>query len=549
MLTPAQLLTLFQPGGLYADMDAWFQTQFEMKACGIKVNGMYDWLNSSRRSMGDLLSPMKLDRGPSLLMPFVLGRQMSVINKEFWAITAGWANSAYTATVTGPLTAPDLALGAGTDRVVRVVTRYGIDMNAEWFKSRDRISIWGRAGGVSTRGSWKVLASELDASGNNAYVDVLITSENAGSTTPFDAAPVGGVLLELQNNVNDYESFNQNRPTLDPRKRVPFWYKTMRRGRVVDSEYMKVFSRLLQSNKYYEQFGDLPLAERNRQDEEAYQKNWVNDQFFSKPISTNQTLANWQNLEQITTVTGATVDPGLGGKLIAYRANNVGYYEQLRACGQAVDLQNNPLNFYDFLQAIYLIWRSRTSQGKPADVIDCYTNQIFASYFETAFFAYMKAEYGDIIRINVEEGKNDIGFDWRIYKPKFPVGVKIALITHNYFDDIYQATSNEGIGSSGNFLSILDMGRPGAGGKGGSIYPGTIATNRKVRTLGNLEELARIDPTFALVMEHVSQEITLISETTTSVVECPSNSLWIEGIEMAVPVTTGLGPNPPGLYN
>lgn len=545
-LTPSQLESIFKPGGLFADMDAWFQTAFEMKACGIRVNGMYEWLNSSRKSMGDLLNPIKVEKGASLLMPFVMGRQMSVINTQFWAITTGWANSAYSAGVTGPLTSGDLALGSASDRVIRVVTRYGVDMDPKWFLSRDRVSIWGRASGVSTRGNWKVLASEVDASGNLAYVDVLVTSENAGSSTPFDAAPVAGVVLELSNNVSDFESYCQNRPTLDPRKRVPYWYKTSRRSRNVDSEYMKVFERLLTSNKYYEQFGDLPIAERNRQDEELFQRQWVNDQFFSKPISTNQTLTNWQSLEQITTVTGATVDPGLGGKLVAYRANNVGYYEQLRACGRVADLQNNPLNLYDFLQEIYYISRARDSQGKPTDIVDCYTNQIFAAYFETAFFAYLKKEFGDIVRINVDEGDNELGFHWKIFKPKFPASVKVAIITHNFFDDIYQATNNEGIDSTGNFLAILDMGRPGP--KGGTIYPGTIATNRKVRTLGDLEQLAKLDPTFSCVMEHVSQEITLISETTTSVVECPANSHWIEGIQMAVPVTTGLSANPALLY-
>src|SRR5438552_2983277 len=40
-LTPADLENLFRPGGLFADMQAWFQTSFEMQACGVKINGMY----------------------------------------------------------------------------------------------------------------------------------------------------------------------------------------------------------------------------------------------------------------------------------------------------------------------------------------------------------------------------------------------------------------------------------------------------------------------------------------------------------------------------
>jgi hypothetical protein len=534
-LTPSQLQALYTPGGLYADMDALLITAFEMQACGIKTNGVYEWLQSSRRSMGDLLNAQKLDRGPSLLQPFVMGRQMSVINTVFWAITSGQAVSAYTAGVTGPLTSGDLALAASTDRVIRVVTRYGIDMDPKWFTSRDRVMIWGRTNGVATSGQWKVLASEVDAT--LSYVDVVVTGENGGSASPFDAAPTAGVLLELGNNVNDFESFQQNRPTLDPRKRSPVWYQTMRRGRRVDSEYMKVFSRLMESNKYYQQFGDLPLAERNRQDEELYQRQWVNMFLFGKAIGPNQTLANWQNLEQITTVTGATVDPGLGGKLVAYRANMIGIREQLLACGRTADLQNNALNIYDFWQENYLIHRARKSQGKPADRLDWYTNQVMSANFETAFFAYMKKEYGDIIRIVVTEGQNELGFHWKIFKPKFPAGVEIALMTHEYFDDIYQATQAEGIDSRGNFMLCLDAGKPGP--KGGTIYPATIGSNRKKRTIGELEQLARIDTTFALVMEYITEDITMISETTGAVCECPANSMWMENIAQVVPSTTG----------
>ena len=533
-LTPTQLETLFKPGGLYADMDAWFKTSFEMQACGIKSNGLYDWLMSSRKDVKSLVSTQKMDRGPGLLFPFVLARQDSFVNLDYFALSSGWANSAYTAAVTGPLTVADKALGAAGDRVVRVVSRYGVDLNSQWFLGRDRVYISNLAAGQRTDGAWKVLASE--AAADNSYVDVLITSENAGSSAPFDATPTQGVLVRGGNNVNDFESWCGNRPTIDTRHRVPFWYQTMRRARQVDSEYKKVFARLMESNEYYQEFGDLPLAERNRQDEANYQKTWLNSFFWGKPISANQTLANWQSLEQITTATGPVVDPGLGGKLIAYRANMVGVVEQMRACGRVWDLQNTALNFYDFLQSIYEIVRARKSQGKDASSIDVFTNSVYAANLETAFINYYRAEYGDIVRINIETGGNEFGFQWRSFTVKFPAGVKINIISHEYFDDLYNAHVTESSGAAGNFLMILEMGKPGP--RGGTIYPGTIASNRKVRTLGELEKLAAIDPTFACVMEHPTDEITLTSETVTAIVECPLNSLIIQSISIAVPNTT-----------
>lgn len=544
-LTPTELIDVFKPGGKFGDMDSWFRTSFEMKACGTKTNGLYEWLMSSRRDMSSLLNVEKLDRGPSLLKPFVLGRQESIINKDFWAISGGQANSAYTASVTGPLTAGDLALGSASDRVIRVITRYGIDLDAKWFLSRDTINIFGRASGTGTLGQWKVLASEVAT--DLSYIDVLVTSQNSGSTIPFDAAPTAGVVLAGGNNVNDFETWCGNRPTLDPRRMVPYWYKTMRKARKVDSEYMKVFARLMESNEYFRQFGDLPLAERNRQDEELYQRQWVTDFFFGKPISSNQTLANWQNLEQITTVTGATVDPGLGGKLVAYRANMVGVYPQMQACGRVKDLQNSTLNFYEFLDEIYRIVRARKSQGKSGNSIDVWTDSMTAANMETAFVKYYKQEYQDMVKINITAGENEtLGFQWRSFTVKYPMGVTINLITHEFFDDIANAFSTESIASRGRFLLILEMGTPGP--KGGTIYPGLLGTNRKKRTLGELENLAKIDATFACTMEHVTEDIMLYSETVTAVVECPANSLWIENFDENVPLLTGRTADYTNLY-
>lgn len=545
-LTPTTLAALFSTGGLFNEMDDWFRTSFEMKACGTKVNCMYDWLMSSARTdLKGLLDTVKLDRGPSLLKPFIMARQDSVINNDYWVVVNGVAVSGYTGDATGtavgtistgPLTAAQKALGAASDRIVRVITRYGIDLDPKWFITRDRIQLFNKTGGTSLRGQWKVLASAVDDT--LAYVDVLLTSENAGSTTPWHQTPTAGVIIAGTNNVNDFESFCQNRPALNPRKHVPFWYKTDRRSRRVDSETKKVFARLAEGNKYFETFQNLPLSEYNRQDEETYQKRWVNDFFYSKKISANQTMALWQSLEQITTVTGATVDPGLGGKLIAYRANPVGVMEQLRACGRVIDLQNNPLNFYEWLDENYRIMRARKSQGRTVDTLDWFTDQRTAANIETGFITYLRQEYGDIVRIQIETGTNELGFSWKIFSNlKYPVGLKIALVTADFFDDMVNAFDNESIGSAGRHLWCLDIGKPGP--KGGTIYPGMIQSNSKTTTLGDLQTLSRIDTTFACVMEHITEEIRMTSSTWTAVLECPANSIALDGLADAAPVMTG----------
>lgn len=547
-LTPAQLESLFTVGGLFADLDAWFKTAIEMKACGTRTFGLYDWIMSGADRGGGkaLLSVQKASKGPSVMFPFILGKQDSVINTDFFAITTGGANSGYTALLTGPLTVADKALGAAGDRWVRVVSRYGIDLDPRWFVDRDRVHIFTRTAGAYQDGQWKVLAAEAAADGT--YIDVLLTSENAGSTAPYLTAPTSGVLLPGVNNVNDFEKWCNNRPNYDGRKEVPFWFQTMRRTRCVDQQYMEYYKRLNEPgvNEAFKQFGDLPLAERNMQDERNYQKRWCNAFFYNKPISASQTLALWKNLEDITSFTPGTtnIDPGTGGKLITKRANFIGVKEQLLQCDRVRDLQNNPLNYYEWLDENYRILRARKSQGRTVMDIDWYTDSVTRANMQSAYVAYIKAEYGSVnVQFPMKLGEtNDLGFVWDTFTVKHPAGVRINIISHEFFDDWRDANKTESQESMGINLWCLDMGKPGP--NGGTIYWSQIAANRKVSSVGDLQKLSGLDKDWACVMESLTQEITLTSETGTAVCECPQNSLLILNMADAVPILTGKSLNP-----
>lgn len=537
-LTPADLEALFSPSGLFADLDAWFFTSIEMKACGTKVYGMYEWIMSgAKRDKGKLLNTIKADKGPSLLQPFILGRQLSVINTTYWTLTNGWANSAYTAAVTGPLTAGDKALGAAGDRVVRVVSPYGLVLESHWFVDRDIVHIFTRAAGVSQQGTWKVLASEAAADGT--YIDVLITTQNAGSDVAYKTDPgasaTGGVLVPGTNNVNDYEKWCNNRPNWDGRKRVPFWFKTMRRTRCVDEQYLEYFKRLMQPgvNRAFKEFGDIDLAERNAQDELEWKRRFAWDFFYAKPLNANQTLALWESLPDINTPTGFSIDPGTGGKIRAKRAEFVGIVEQMRLCDRVRDLQNNPLNFYEWLRENYNIKRSRASQNRNVTDIDWYTDSEYAAVLETGFLNYYKAEYGDILRIPFgpsEAKSNDLGFSWKTFRVKWPGGININIITHEFFDDLRNINRDQSQESVGVNLWAIDW---------ETIYWAQLATNKKIHSVGDIEKLAALDKDFACVMEGITQQVTLISETGTAVNECPNNSLFIWGINPTLPDTSG----------
>lgn len=551
-LTPADLEALFVTGGLFNDLDALFNHAINMKACGTKVNGLYDWIMSGSdrvRMKGALMDPVRVSGLGSMVQPFILAKQDSVFNNEFWVVSGGASNSAYTpdvaaaaigtTTITqGPLTTADKALGLGPDRVIRLISRYGVELDEKWFNPRTVIHLFSRESGTgrTQNGAWRVLAAAVNTAGT--YIDVLVTSENSGSSMPWAAAPISGVVVPGQNNVDDYESWCHNTPNFNLMKMVPFWHQTMRRTRCIDQFYKEFLKRMMTSgvNRAFAEFGDVDSVTRNRQDEEYYQRRFVNAFFFQKPWNSNQTLELYKSLPQITTPSGFMIDPGTGGKLIAYRANFIGVLEQLYRCDRVRDLAGSALNFYEWLNWNYALMRSRSSR-KDTQVgeIDWWTSTKYAARINTAFMQYWKTESLEQMRLTMDvgnqtSGAHTLGFRWTSYIANYPANLKINIVTNWAFDDIFAAHANESQAPAGNYLLALDIGKPGPTGRGGSIYWAQLKANRRTSTLGNLDDLEKIDPEWACTMKSSTQEVTRVSETGTVVVECPNDNLWAWGI-------------------
>jgi len=550
-LSVTDLNELFTPGGKFADLEAWFFHSIEMKACGTRTYAWYDWImaNADRSSYAGIfknavIPGAKARKGPGLLQPWIIGRQETVVNRDFWKMENSIRIADYTVatggTAIGTMTAGPLASTSGGTAVIRISNRHNIPLDKNWFRPRDVIHVFTVTSSVAQQGNWRVIDAAVDDSAT--YIDVLVTGENAASTTPFfNAASTGasaktGFIIPGINNVNDFEKWCTNKPNVDPRKMVPFWYQTRRQARCVDEEYLTVYRRLLVANPAFREFGDLDLAERNRQDELDEQKRFVNAFFFQKAISTNQTLTLWESLEDINTVTEVDLKPGLGGKLKAKRANFIGVKEQLRVCDRILDLHGNPLNLLEFFDDNYAIYRARKSQGRMVKSIDWFTNAPYRAAFHEAMMTYYKNFYQSQLVFNIEVGKEtQLGMIYDSYRVAFPGSVAINIISDEFFDDLrdeHKALSQE---TAGNMLLALDIGKPGAG----SIYYAMIAANRKKYGTARIEELARLDATFRCVMETSSQDQTLTSETGMPIVECPLNSRWLDNVGTGVPVTTG----------
>lgn len=568
--TPDGLLSIFKSNDDYRDMQSLMTTNMELKACGTKTYGLYDWLMSSARPVGSLINQKKIQGTDSIMEPFILASQKSIINDDYWAVLENVAAASYTPNSTEgnagrPAVKTGTTYGAVT-HVMRLKSRYSLDPNTSHFVPGATLHVFGRTGaGAASRTQFIIdsAANEKPASGEVAtWTDVALVAVSNGDSHSHSGVS-SGVAVIGANNVSDYESWCNNRPALNPNRVVPFWTQTSRYTLCVDEFYKEWFAKLTANNPYFAKFGDVTIAERNRQLGAMWQREWMNSFFWGKRISSNQSLANWTSLP----AQYAHYNANLGGvttsatsHVVSRKANAIGIYEQLQACSRVKDLKGQKLNLAELFNELYTLYRTRSNSGRPSDSIDCYTDSKTAASIQTAMVKYygaatatsgtngansvMRFDYG------VADGKIDkLGFRVRSYELLYPQGVTLNIITDHYFDDFVSAmkaeelTANqhnngtgantEGasrkVGDSGRFLMFLDL--------GGGIYPGIVDSNRKVHTTGALEDLAKIDSGYGCVMRSPTKEVTLNSVTWTAVVECPDDNLIVENFDEAEPDT------------
>ena len=574
--TPEGLLVIFKGtdslGGSsvtqYRDMQSLMTTNLELKACGTKTYGLYDWLMSSARPVGALVNQKKIQGTDSIMEPFVLAAQKSIINSDFWAVPHGFTNANYTthASTTGvdgrPVDKTSTTYGAVT-QILRLRSRDSLDPNTAWFVPGATLHVFSRKNtGVASRTQYIIAAAanEIPASGAVAtFTDVALVNVSNGDTSS-DTNSFIGIATIGANNVSDYESWCNNRPALNPNKVVPFWIQTSRYTLCVDEFYKEWFAKMTSNNPYFAKFGDVTLAERNRQLGSMWQREWMNSFFWGKRFSANQSLANWTSLptqyahysSNLTgPVSGYDSNTSTNTTQVGRKANAIGVYEQLASCGRVKDLKGQRLNLAELFNELYLLYRARSSGGRPADSMDVYTDSRTAANIQVAMVKYYdvntQGKTGGTMRMNwdVKDGKIDkLGFRVRSYELLYPQGVTLNVITDNYFDDFLSAVkaeevavlgsdheSGQGIdrkiGDSGRFLMFLDL--------GGGIYPGIVNSNRKVHTVGALQDLAKIDDGYSCVMNTPTKEITLNSVTWTAIVECPDDNLIVENFDDDVP--------------
>jgi hypothetical protein len=509
-----EIETLYKdPNGKLRIAEALFMTQLEGRACGVKQHTFRDFILANVR---DIRKNIQLDEQTRTLVrirPFVLLRRKAIINNNHWKATNG--------------------VDAGSGRwSVRVSSTTGIPASTRSFPVGMRVYIESPTTGGSKQ-FWQGVVYDYGTPGSD-YITLILTPQNAGSYFGSVSNPTSGLLRRGTVNVAKSESFCDDEPAYLNKNFIPYWLEHTRYTLCTSDEYQQFRRLILENNPYFAEFVDLPEVEENRQRTEAFWNNWFNNLLFSRPISANQTLTGYTQLPEIQNFASPS-NLGFGaGRCAGYKANNVGWLEQLKACGRVVDLQGADLNLWKLTNTLYKILRVRASVGSAASTsFDVFTDAVTAELIDRAFMVLYKEVTSDMLRMNldVKQGKNaSFGFNYTSYTLRGRCSGATLNVIHDYaFDDLLGEWNTLGAANQGRWLWVPDL---------TDMYAGIVETNRITTTSGKLQDLAKIDPAFQCVEETVTRTVTLNGVTYTSIIECPESHLLLYNFSGNIPTTT-----------
>lgn len=492
-------------------LDTMLRVDYEAKACQIKQNSLYDIIYSMTSPKPKSLDVDKLTRETWMIRPFVNVFRNGIINNKYWAVSGGQASGE-------------------TNWQVDVENIGGnIPSDVRWFPAGVVVYIESKTGaGVQTNTAWEVVSSSVVG----AAVRLILSSMNASSHMPAAAlaSPTTGTLTRGLPSVDDYQSYCNTIPGLNTRQQTQAWIKRTRLTLCRSEMYEKYHKLLKDNNPRYKQYGDIDTLQRNQQALQDYQNSFVEDWFWGKGLS-GQNQNDWQStLPEITIPTSANLVLPFEGTCVGREAHVVGYYEQLWQCDRVFDFGGARLNLWEFFKDIlYPIKRYRKSTGGSVNRIEVLVSTYMKFQIQMAMTEMFNTISGGAIRYPVEIvelGKNNMGFEFDVYRVPLLGSTQIAFISHEYFDDRLDANT-QSHNNQTETMWIIDW---------PDIKTWLLDSNRKINESGTAQEVARVDDNAMCIMERPKRWVEMISEAWTMFVECPGKHAIFTNMSPAKPV-------------
>lgn len=335
--------------------------------------------------------------------------------------------------------------------------------------------------------------------------------------------PTHGVIIPLANSVSNFESWCFNDASENTLKLLVYWLQTIRSTFCYNDEYVKALTAPLTS-EFFKKFRTLELAKQRKRQEMLAERAYYNTIFYGQKLNEMQTPNTYQNLPQV-------VDPANQSCLLEYKANTIGWRQQLQDCGRVIDNQGAPLDLDVLKSLLYQMKRQREVDSGNIDRIDGMTDRFLADSILTIMIQYYQKKYGMQYTRFFKAGEaikfeGQILWNYNIYD--FPdEAVQFAVITDTYFDDqlaVFQAANGGLDATRGRNLWLLDWSDVMIG------LAGTASATRQTNVADNL---------YNCVITPNVNHYQLTSKTIAAMIQVPNRHAIVENISPSCPTITG----------
>lgn len=463
----------------------------------------------------------------SVIAPFVMVPQRSVVNSNWFNLTAGIATP-----------------GAGTGSIPASAWNVTVENEGSQFASTlaslEKYFLPGRfllviykdpVTGVGQTVQFLILNSVNADSGGVPKATITLqppytaagwAALSAGQKAVFQ--PTHGVIIPMANSVSNFESWCYNDTSENTLKLLVYWLQTIRETFCYNDEYIKALTAPLTSD-FYKKFRTLDLARQRKRQSQLAEAAYYNTILYGQRINEKQTPNTYTELPQV-------LDPQNANCLLEYKANTEGWYTQLKNCGRVIDNQGAVLDMDVLKSLLYSIRRNRETDSGNVTEIDAMTDRFLADAILTVMVQYYQKKYG-MQYTRFYQANQAIKFDgqilWNYNRYEFPdEGLALNVIVDTYFDDrlaVFNA-ANSGIDASrGRELWLLDWSDASIG------VAGTASAARQTNVLDNL---------FNCVITPNVNHYQLSSKTIAAMIQVPNRHAIIENIAVTgCPTITG----------
>lgn len=481
----------------------------------------------------DDVTKIKVGR-QSLVAPFIMRPQRTVINDNYFTVTDGVAgSSSEIAAHSGAwlITVGQHTTGSWHTKIPNM-ERYFLPGSNIFIENWDNPS-----NKNLQRVSFKVVSSVNADNGGRSLAAVLVvpnltsaqyTALSSGDKLAYN--PTFGLLQIGASNVADYEDYCYNPPVNNDMGQIVNWFGTYRSSRCMDDEYKRMIEAVFSGkvNEYQKLFQWTPIEDQNKQAAAFEQKRRINNFLYGQRINASQTTSTYTSLPQIT-------DPEDSNCVLGYKAEPLGIYTILGDNNRIVDMQGSALNFDSVMETLYDLKRNRGADGTTVDTIDALTDRYTFADTHAMMSKYYKSRYGVNYEKHFQVGQklvfdNEVLFNYNVYDiPDH--GVQLAVFHDQSYDDRIAATPNTAATAGDNFkarsrrFDMFDW---------SDIATGVLETNTVTRKHPNPDVME----SYKCRMAANVKEYKLMSETVTNFLDRPSRHASYQNFSDGCPSLT-----------